>query len=79
MTQMPGWNFKPVPVARNILKVAVEGHTDVKLFPEEGEPVNILNIKRGIISTLMVPEINKEETKEMVHRLLLFFPLFHSL
>uniref|UniRef100_A0A3P9NLD5 Vitellogenin domain-containing protein n=1 Tax=Poecilia reticulata TaxID=8081 RepID=A0A3P9NLD5_POERE len=52
-------------MAKNILKVAVEGHIDVKLFPEEGEPVNILNIKRGIISTLMVPEINKEETKEM--------------
>uniref|UniRef100_A0A3B3V3X4 Vitellogenin domain-containing protein n=1 Tax=Poecilia latipinna TaxID=48699 RepID=A0A3B3V3X4_9TELE len=52
-------------MAKNILKVAVEGYTDVKLFPEEGEPVNILNIKRGIISTLMVPEINKEETKEM--------------
>ncbi|XP_032441081.1 apolipoprotein B-100-like [Xiphophorus hellerii] len=52
-------------MAKNILKIAVEGHTDVKLFPEESEPVNILNIKRGIISTLMVPEINKEETKEM--------------
>lgn len=70
---MPGWNLKPVPVARNILKVAVEGHTDVKLFPEEGEPVNILNIKRGIISTLMVPEINKEETKEMVQISSFFF------
>ncbi|KAM4712808.1 apolipoprotein B-100-like [Anableps anableps] len=53
-------------MAKNTLKVAVEGHTDVKLFPEEDEAINILNIKRGIISTLMVPEINEEETKEML-------------
>ncbi|MEQ2164103.1 hypothetical protein GOODEAATRI_003099 [Goodea atripinnis] len=51
----------------------MEGNTDVKLFPEDDEPVNILNIKRGIISALMVPETDKEETKEMVDGLLFFF------
>lgn len=34
---------------------------DVKLYPEEDEPINILNIKRGIVSALMVPDI--DETK----------------
>lgn len=72
MTQMPGWRLKLVPVTRNTLKFGVEGHTDVKLFLEEDEPVNILNIKRGIISALMVPETNKAETKEMVVRLCLY-------
>ncbi|MEQ2309852.1 hypothetical protein AMECASPLE_002761 [Ameca splendens] len=52
-------------MAKNTLKAAVEGNTDVKLFPEDDEPINILNIKRGIISALMVPETDKEETKEM--------------
>ncbi|KAM4528942.1 apolipoprotein B-100-like [Fundulus diaphanus] len=52
-------------MAKNTLKVAVEGHADVKLFPEDDEPVNILNIKRGIISALMVPEKEQEETKDM--------------
>uniref|UniRef100_A0A3Q2C9I7 Vitellogenin domain-containing protein n=1 Tax=Cyprinodon variegatus TaxID=28743 RepID=A0A3Q2C9I7_CYPVA len=52
-------------MAKNTLKVAVEGHADVKLFPEDDEPVNILNIKRGIVSALLVPEMNEEETKEM--------------
>lgn len=50
----------------------MEGHADVKLFPEDDEPVNILNIKRGIVSALLVPEMNEEETKEMVTGLLLF-------
>ncbi|XP_012724535.2 apolipoprotein B-100 isoform X1 [Fundulus heteroclitus] len=52
-------------MAKNTLKVAVEGRADVKLFPEDDEPVNILNVKRGIISALMVPEKEQEETKDM--------------
>lgn len=51
---------------RNPLKVTVEGESDVKLYPEGDEPVNILNIKRGIVSALMVPIVEEEMTKSMV-------------
>lgn len=51
---------------RNPLKVTVEGEADVKLYPEADEPVNILNIKRGIVSALMVPMVEEEMTKNMV-------------
>uniref|UniRef100_A0A3Q2XSY2 Vitellogenin domain-containing protein n=1 Tax=Hippocampus comes TaxID=109280 RepID=A0A3Q2XSY2_HIPCM len=47
-------------MAKNPLKITVEGHTDVKLFPEEDEALNILNIKRGIMSSLLVPDTDKE-------------------
>ncbi|KAM4521771.1 apolipoprotein B-100-like [Odontesthes bonariensis] len=52
-------------MAKNPLKIAVEGRTDVKLYPEDDEPINILNIKRGIVSALMVPEMDEEKNKEM--------------
>lgn len=51
---------------RNALKITVDGQTDVKLFPEEDEPVNILNIKRGIVSALLVPGVEEERNNEMV-------------
>ncbi|XP_067099220.1 apolipoprotein B-100 [Osmerus mordax] len=44
----------------NSLKFMVKEASDVKLFPEPDEPVNIVNIKRGIISALMVP-VQEEE------------------
>ncbi|XP_023122791.2 apolipoprotein B-100-like [Amphiprion ocellaris] len=50
---------------KNTLKITVEGQTDVKLFPEDDEPVNILNIKRGIVSALLVPVMEEEKNKEM--------------
>lgn len=50
------------------LKVTIEGEADVKLYPEGDEPVNILNIKRGIVSALMVPVVEEEITKDMVSR-----------
>ncbi|XP_053193160.1 apolipoprotein B-100-like [Scomber japonicus] len=52
-------------MAKNVLKITVEGQTDVKLFPEDDEPVNILNIKRGIVSALIVPVMEEERNKEM--------------
>ncbi|XP_061561136.1 apolipoprotein B-100-like [Phycodurus eques] len=52
-------------MAKNPLKVTVERHTDVKLFPEEDEPVNILNIKRGILSSLLVPVMEEERNNKM--------------
>ncbi|XP_056150457.1 apolipoprotein B-100-like [Lampris incognitus] len=54
-----------VAMAKNPLKFMVEGQTDVKLFPEEDEPVNILNVKRGIISALVVPAMEEERNREM--------------
>eukprot|EP00064_Thunnus_orientalis_P009740 superscaffoldBa00001255_g9766 len=52
-------------MAKNSLKITVEGQTDVKLFPEDDEPANILNIKRGIVSALIVPVMEEERNKEM--------------
>ncbi|XP_068610219.1 apolipoprotein B-100-like [Brachionichthys hirsutus] len=52
-------------MAKNLLKFTVEGLTDVKVFPEDDEPVNILNIKRGIVSTLMVPVMEEERNALM--------------
>lgn len=51
---------------RNPLKVIVEGNNDVKLFPEDDELINILNIKRGIISALAVPVLQEDKNKKMV-------------
>uniref|UniRef100_A0A7N6AZ36 Vitellogenin domain-containing protein n=1 Tax=Anabas testudineus TaxID=64144 RepID=A0A7N6AZ36_ANATE len=45
--------------------IIVEGQFTVKLFPDDDEPVNILNIKRGIFSALMVPVMEEEKNKEM--------------
>ncbi|CAB1340530.1 unnamed protein product [Coregonus sp. 'balchen'] len=50
---------------KNPLKVMVEGQTGVKLFPEEDETITILNIKRGIVSALIVPALEEEKNKDM--------------
>ncbi|XP_053531616.1 apolipoprotein Bb, tandem duplicate 1 isoform X2 [Ictalurus punctatus] len=50
---------------KNPLKVIVEGDNDVKLFPEDDELINILNIKRGIISALAVPVLQEDKNKKM--------------
>ncbi|KAJ3613847.1 hypothetical protein NHX12_020092 [Muraenolepis orangiensis] len=42
-------------MAKNPLKFTVEQVLKVDLFPEADEPVNILNVKRGIISALLAP------------------------
>ncbi|XP_016105196.1 apolipoprotein B-100 [Sinocyclocheilus grahami] len=47
------------------LKFTVEGDDEIKLFPEEDELINILNIKRGIISALAVPVLEEDRNKEM--------------
>uniref|UniRef100_A0A3P9J4D2 Vitellogenin domain-containing protein n=1 Tax=Oryzias latipes TaxID=8090 RepID=A0A3P9J4D2_ORYLA len=52
-------------MAKNPLRVAVERQTEVKLYPEDDEPVNILNIKRGIVSALMVPEMTEEKNQNV--------------
>ncbi|KAL2082664.1 hypothetical protein ACEWY4_022482 [Coilia grayii] len=50
---------------KNPLKIIVEGETEVKLFPEQDEPTDILNIKRGIISALMVPVLEEGKNNRM--------------
>ncbi|XP_067274420.1 apolipoprotein B-100-like isoform X1 [Pseudorasbora parva] len=47
------------------LKFTIEGDDDIKLFPEEDERINILNIKRGIISALAVPVLEEDRNKHM--------------
>ncbi|XP_063079429.1 apolipoprotein B-100-like [Engraulis encrasicolus] len=50
---------------KNALKVTVEGDNIIKLFPEDDEPVNILNIKRGMISGFAVPVLEEERNNRM--------------
>ncbi|RXN25662.1 Apolipoprotein B-100-like protein [Labeo rohita] len=52
-------------IEKNVLKFVVEGETGVTLYPE-GDETNILNFKRGIISALIVPVMEIEESKDMV-------------
>lgn len=42
---------------RNPLKFSVDSETRVQVYPETDETVNILNIKRGIVSAFMVPTV----------------------
>ncbi|XP_073708815.1 apolipoprotein B-100-like [Garra rufa] len=51
-------------IEKNALKFVVEGETGVTLYPE-GDESNILNFKRGIISALIVPVMEMEESKDM--------------
>ncbi|XP_065112516.1 apolipoprotein B-100 isoform X1 [Paramisgurnus dabryanus] len=57
-------NFKAA-MEKHHLKFTVEGDNNIKLFPEEDELINILNIKRGIISALAVPLLEEEKNKDM--------------
>lgn len=50
---------------RNPLKFTVENALNIQLYPEADEPVNILNIKRGIISALLAPA-TEEDSSVMV-------------
>ncbi|XP_048062834.1 apolipoprotein B-100-like [Megalobrama amblycephala] len=50
---------------KNPLKFTVEGDDDIKLFPEDDEPVNILNVKRGLISALAVPVLEEDRNRRM--------------
>ncbi|XP_053300638.1 apolipoprotein B-100 [Pleuronectes platessa] len=52
-------------MALNSLKLKVEGLTNVHLYAEDNEAVHILNIKRGIVSALLVPVMEEEKNKEM--------------
>ncbi|XP_005160686.1 apolipoprotein Bb, tandem duplicate 1 isoform X1 [Danio rerio] len=52
-------------MAKNPLKFTVEGDNDIKLFPENDEPANILNFKRGLISALAAPVLEEDRNRRM--------------
>lgn len=63
-------------VFRNLLKITWEPVVGIRLYPEPDEPVNILNIKRGIISALNVPVV-EENNNIMVGQVFLRSALLH--
>uniref|UniRef100_A0A8U7MDV8 Apolipoprotein B n=1 Tax=Corvus moneduloides TaxID=1196302 RepID=A0A8U7MDV8_CORMO len=50
-------------MSENELKFSIQDGTKVKLYPEKDEPLNVLNLKRGIISALLVPTETVENIK----------------
>ncbi|KAG7510147.1 apolipoprotein B-100 [Solea senegalensis] len=71
----PARSFEAFKTAmeKNTLKFTVDDAAHVQLYPETDEPVNILNIKRGIVSALVVPVIGEGQSSIMstVHGLCL--------
>uniref|UniRef100_A0A671N175 Apolipoprotein B-100-like n=1 Tax=Sinocyclocheilus anshuiensis TaxID=1608454 RepID=A0A671N175_9TELE len=63
--QSAGADAFKAAMGKNPLKFTAEGDDDIKLFPEDDEPVNILNIKRGLISALAVPVLEEDRNKRM--------------
>uniref|UniRef100_V9K7B7 Apolipoprotein B n=1 Tax=Callorhinchus milii TaxID=7868 RepID=V9K7B7_CALMI len=47
------------------LKFTTSGDNGITLYPHQDEPTNILNIKRGIISTLLVPMESSSDTETL--------------
>ncbi|NXP50758.1 APOB protein, partial [Heliornis fulica] len=50
-------------MSRHELKFSIQDGSNVKLYPEKDEPLNVLNLKRGIISALLVPTETVENVK----------------
>ncbi|XP_014812319.1 PREDICTED: apolipoprotein B-100 isoform X2 [Calidris pugnax] len=50
-------------MSKHELKFSIQDGTKVKLYPEKDEPLNVLNLKRGIISALLVPTETVEDVK----------------
>nr|XP_033967462.1 apolipoprotein B-100 isoform X2 [Pseudochaenichthys georgianus] len=65
-SQARGFAAFQAAMEKNPLKFTVEEIAVAQLYPETDEPVNILNIKRGIVSALMVPVI-EDETKSFMN------------
>ncbi|KAI4872235.1 hypothetical protein NFI96_010377 [Prochilodus magdalenae] len=61
----PGTDLFKAAMEKNPLKFMVQQVTDVSIYPEKDEPENIVNIKRGIISALLVPVLEEEHNKKM--------------
>ncbi|XP_035465790.2 apolipoprotein B-100 isoform X2 [Scophthalmus maximus] len=78
--QSPGSQAFKAAIEKNPLKFTVEDATSVQLYPETDEPVNILNIKRGIVSALVAPVMEEGQSSFMstVHGLCLTDNLVNS-
>ncbi|XP_067311333.1 apolipoprotein B-100 isoform X2 [Pseudorasbora parva] len=63
--QAAGAEAFQVAMEKNPLNFVVEQVTSVSIYPEKDEPENILNIKRGIISALLVPVLEEEHNNKM--------------
>ncbi|NWJ03200.1 APOB protein, partial [Crypturellus undulatus] len=50
-------------MSKHELKFSIQDGNNVKLYPEKDEPLNVLNLKRGIISALLVPTETVENVK----------------
>ncbi|NXO02173.1 APOB protein, partial [Rhinopomastus cyanomelas] len=50
-------------MSKHELKFSIQDGTKVKLYPEKDEPLHVLNLKRGIISALIVPTETIEDVK----------------
>lgn len=59
------------PPGRFELKLAISKGKQVVLYPDNDEPKHILNIKRGIISALLVPP-ETEEDKQVLFLVRIF-------
>ncbi|XP_050990114.1 apolipoprotein B-100 [Labeo rohita] len=63
--QAAGAEAFQLAMEKNPLNFVVEQVTSVSIYPEKDEPENILNIKRGIISALLVPVLEEEHNERM--------------
>lgn len=52
--------------SRNPLKFTLQGVSNIQLYPDAGEAIGILNIKRGIVSALMVPDMEDQQGRRTV-------------
>lgn len=52
--------------SRNPLKFTLQGVSNIQLYPEADEAIGILNIKRGIVSALMVPDVEEQQGSRTV-------------
>ncbi|OXB84376.1 UNVERIFIED_CONTAM: hypothetical protein H355_010803, partial [Colinus virginianus] len=50
-------------MSKHELKFSTQDGTKVKLYPKKDEPLNVLNLKRGIISALLAPTESEENIK----------------
>ncbi|XP_062253526.1 apolipoprotein B-100 isoform X1 [Platichthys flesus] len=63
--QAPGSEAFKAAMEKNPLKFTVDDVTTVQLYPKTDEQVNLLNIKRGIVSALMVPVVEEGQRSIM--------------
>uniref|UniRef100_A0A3Q3AEQ2 Vitellogenin domain-containing protein n=1 Tax=Kryptolebias marmoratus TaxID=37003 RepID=A0A3Q3AEQ2_KRYMA len=62
----PGSDAFKASMEKSVLVFHVESDVRVQVYPKTDEPVNILNIKRGIVSAFMVPMVEEDQSRLMV-------------